>query len=91
MPSKNSSRSPATRRARWRACPDYLFDRTGGSIGSLRLLVSKAAQLAMVDGSERIDRGKLDQVSIDMNAEGNLVASVLSPPARSAPRLKRAQ
>ena len=70
---------------------DYLFDRTGGSIGSLRLLVSKAAQLAMGDGSERIDRGKLDQVKIDMNAEGNLVASVVPARKSGRTRLKRAQ
>lgn len=70
---------------------DYLYDRTGGSIGSLRLLVSKAAQLAMADGSERIDRNTLDRVKIDMNAEGNLVASVVPTRRAGRQRLKRAQ
>lgn len=69
----------------------YLYDRTGGSIGSLRLLVSKAAQLAMDDGSERVDRAKLVQVRIDQNAEGHLRAAVLPAPRDGRAKLKRAQ
>ncbi|MDO5619653.1 TniB family NTP-binding protein [Kocuria sp.] len=69
----------------------YLYDRTGGSIGSLRLLVSKAAQLAMEDKSEKIDRAKLDRIRIDQNAEGQLRAAALPSPRDGRARLKRAQ
>lgn len=69
----------------------YLFDRTGGSIGSLRTLIGKAAQLAMMDGTEKVDRAKLDRVRIDLNAEGRLVASVLPAPRERRAKLKRAQ
>lgn len=69
----------------------YLFDRTGGSIGSLRTLVGKAAQLAMIDGTEKVDRVKLDRVRIDLNAEGRVVASVRPAPRERRAKLKRAQ
>lgn len=69
----------------------YLYDRTGGSIGSLRLLVGKAAQLAMLEGTERIDRTALDRVRIDMNAEGQLVATILPAARKGRATLKRAQ
>lgn len=69
----------------------YLFDRTGGSIGSLRLLVSKAAQVAMDDGTERVDRAKLDRVRIDQNAEGQLRASATTLARSGRAKLKRAQ
>lgn len=69
----------------------YLFDRTGGSIGSLRELVGKAAQLAMSDGTERIDRAALDQVRVNMAAERVLDPAVQPPAGQGRARLKRAQ
>jgi hypothetical protein len=47
----------------------YLYDRTGGSIGSLRALLADAAMVAILDGSERINRRLLDSVSTDRAAE----------------------
>ncbi|MCH7230281.1 ATP-binding protein [Glycomyces sp. L485] len=54
------------------ALPDlgeYLFERTGGMIGSLSQLIRGAAILAIEDGSEQITRDLLDIVPIDYAAE----------------------
>lgn len=40
----------------------YLFDRSGGSIGRLRSLLRRAATLAILDGTERVDRQLLESV-----------------------------
>jgi hypothetical protein len=47
----------------------YLYDRTGGSIGSLRALLGDAAIAAILDGAERVDRKLLDAVPTDHAAE----------------------
>ena len=47
----------------------YLYDRTGGSIGSLRALLSDAAIAAILDGAEQIGRQLLDMTSTDYAAE----------------------
>jgi hypothetical protein len=47
----------------------YLYDRTGGSIGSLRALLSDAAIAAILDGAEKADRKLLDTVPTDHAAE----------------------
>ncbi len=46
----------------------YLYDRTGGSIGSLRALLSDAA-IAILDGAEKVDRKLLDTIPTDHAAE----------------------
>lgn len=43
----------------------YLYDRTGGSIGSLRALLSDAAIAAIDEGAERVDRALLDTIATD--------------------------
>lgn len=47
---------------------DYLYDRTGGMIGSLSQLVRGGAILAIDDGSEHITRDLLDLVPADFAA-----------------------
>lgn len=47
----------------------YLYDRTGGSIGSLRALLADAAIVAILDDSERIGRKLLDSIDTDRAAE----------------------
>ncbi|EUA46211.1 ATP-binding protein [Mycobacteroides abscessus] len=47
----------------------YLYDRTGGSIGSLRALLSDAAIAAIDEGTERIDRTLLDTIATDRASE----------------------
>lgn len=47
----------------------YLWDRTGGSIGALRALLSDAAIMAIQEGHERVDRKILDRVSADFESE----------------------
>jgi hypothetical protein len=44
---------------------DYLYQRTGGMIGSLSQLVRGAALLAIEDGTERITRDLLDCIPVD--------------------------
>jgi hypothetical protein len=44
---------------------DYLYQRTGGMIGSLSQLVRGAALLAIQDGTEHITRELLDCVPVD--------------------------
>ncbi len=47
---------------------EYLYQRTGGMIGSLSQLVRGAAILAIEDGTERITRDLLDCVPVDYAA-----------------------
>ncbi|MFI7529687.1 TniB family NTP-binding protein [Nocardia salmonicida] len=47
----------------------YLYDRTGGSIGSLRGLLTDAAIGAILTGHERVDRPTLDATATDRAAE----------------------
>lgn len=47
----------------------YLYDRTGGSIGSLRALLGDAAIAAIDDGTETINRALLDTVATDRASE----------------------
>ncbi|WP_236056463.1 TniB family NTP-binding protein [Mycobacterium sp. SM1] len=47
----------------------YLYDRTGGSIGSLRALLSDAAIATILDGAEKVDRKLLDTIPTDHAAE----------------------
>ena len=47
----------------------YLWDRTGGSIGALRALLSDAAIGAIIDGTERINRRCLEITATDYAAE----------------------
>ncbi len=48
---------------------DYLYDRSGGYIGSLTELVRQGANLAIRNGEERLTRQLLDNVSLDYAAE----------------------
>lgn len=47
----------------------YLFDRTGGSIGTLRSLLREAATVAIESGHERLDRPMLDAVPLGSGAQ----------------------
>jgi hypothetical protein len=47
----------------------YLHQRTNGMIGSLLRLVRSAAIEAVIDGTERITRARLDDIDIDVAAE----------------------
>lgn len=47
----------------------YLYDRTGGSVGSLRALLSDASIGAILGGEEQIGRRLLDMTSTDYAAE----------------------
>ncbi len=48
---------------------DYLYDRSGGYIGSLTELVRQGANMAIRQGEERITRQLLNSVSLDYAAE----------------------
>ena len=48
---------------------DYLYQRTGGSIGSLLNLIRKATRVAIDTGEEAITEKGLDDIQIDSNAE----------------------
>jgi hypothetical protein len=48
---------------------EYLYQRSGGMIGSLSQLIRGAAILAIDDGSEQITRDLLDVVPVDYAAE----------------------
>ena len=47
---------------------EYLYERTGGSIGSLRALVADAAARVILDGTEAISRRVLESVPSDQQA-----------------------
>jgi len=47
----------------------YLWDRTGGSIGALRGLLSDAAIGAILEGTEKIDRRRLEATATDYAAQ----------------------
>lgn len=70
----------------------YLWDRTGGSIGALRALLADAAIGAIIEGTENIDRHRLNATATDYaswehhTSRGN--AGSTQPGRR---RLKRAQ
>lgn len=69
----------------------YLWDRTGGSIGALRALLSDAAIGAIIDGTEKLDRRRLEATATDYAAEEHHSAQAVQT-ARSGRRgLKRAQ
>ncbi|WP_197672031.1 ATP-binding protein [Alloactinosynnema sp. L-07] len=61
---------------------EYLFQRTGGMIGSLSQLIRGGAILAIEDGSEQITRGLLDLVPVDFAAERS--APARRPRSRAA-------
>lgn len=67
----------------------YLFDRTGGSIGSLRALLSDAAIAAIDEGTEHIDRGLLDTIATDRASEEYRGIPAQEPDAPR--RLRRAE
>jgi len=54
----------------------YLFTRTGGHIGSLANLIRKAAIAAMLDGTERIDKERLEATSTDWAAESSTATRI---------------
>lgn len=58
----------------------YLFDRTGGRIGTLRSLLRAAATTAIETGKERLDRRMLDEVPL---------GTVYSIPQDAVPRKTR--
>jgi hypothetical protein len=77
------SRTPGESRETRKACPtgvatqntwlasltSCLYDRTGGSIGSLRALLGDAAIAAILEGAEKVDRKPLDTIPTDHAAE----------------------
>jgi Bacterial TniB protein len=68
----------------------YLYDRTGGSIGSLRALLSDAAIAAILGGEEQVGRKLLDMTSTDYAAEEYRSRTAEGEPASPRP-LKRAE
>ncbi len=60
---------------------EYLYQRSGGMIGSLSQLIRGAAILAIEDGTEQITRDLLDIVPVDYAAER---AGITRSPARRA-------
>ena len=60
---------------------EYLYQRSGGMIGSLSQLIRGAAILAIEDGTEQISRDLLDVVPVDYAAER---ASTTRSPSRRA-------
>jgi hypothetical protein len=61
----------------------YLHGRTGGMIGSLSHLIRDAAIEAIFDGSERLTKTSLEQVTIDHAAEHPRIPSAATSPRRS--------
>lgn len=51
----------------------YIWDRTSGSVGSVRALLAGAARAAISSGTEQIDRTALDAIRIDAHAEAERV------------------
>lgn len=68
----------------------YLYDRTGGSIGTLRALLGDAAIAAILDGAEKVDRKLLDTVPTDHAAEKFRTRTTITPEASPTP-LRRAE
>jgi hypothetical protein len=68
----------------------YLYDRTGGSIGSLRALLNDAAIAAIISGEELVSRKLLDLTSTDFAAEEAAARTVAEEGATPMP-LKRAE
>ncbi|MFA7513599.1 MAG: hypothetical protein WCZ29_24255 [Mycolicibacterium vanbaalenii] len=68
----------------------YLYDRTGGSIGSLRALLNDAAIAAIISGEELVNRKLLDMTSTDFAAEEAAARTVAEERAAPMP-LKRAE
>lgn len=68
----------------------YLYDRTGGSIGSLRALLSDAAIGAILGGEEQIGRRLLDVTATDYAAEEFGSRTATGEPATPMP-LKKAE
>lgn len=60
----------------------YLYDRTGGSIGSLRALLSDASIAAIQEGSEEVDRALLDSIKTDRAADEHHAATPPRPRTR---------
>jgi len=58
---------------------DYLHRRTRGVIGSLLWLIRDASCQAILDGTEKITRKGLDQITVDMTAQA-------PPPRTAAPK-----
>lgn len=65
---------------------DYLYERTGGSIGSLRALVADTAARVIIDGTEAITRKALDQVPSDQQATEYTRALPVRPKSRPRSR-----
>ncbi|WP_040840630.1 AAA family ATPase [Nocardia brevicatena] len=63
---------------------EYLYQRTGGMIGSLSQLIRGAAILAIDDGSEKITRALLEEIPVDY-------AATRSAPPRRRPATGRTQ
>jgi hypothetical protein len=68
----------------------YLYDRTGGSIGSLRALLGDAAIAAILDGTEKVDRKLMDTIATDHAAEEFRTRTPAREPDTPAP-LARAE
>ncbi len=60
----------------------HLHYRTGGSISSLSHLIRQAAIMAILTGTEKIDRALLNEISIDHAAE----SIAPRPPVTASPR-----
>jgi len=57
----------------------YLYDRTGGSLGSLRALLADAATTAILTGTERLTRRLLDDTPTDHRATRHTAAHPTPP------------
>ena len=57
----------------------YLFDRTGGSIGSLRMLLADAATDAILTGAERLTRAGVDATPTDRQASERRATTSAGP------------
>lgn len=68
----------------------YLYDRSGGSIGSLRALLNDAAIAAILNGDELINRKLLDLTSTDFAAE-EAAARTAEGDVRAPTPLRRAE
>ncbi|MEU6912826.1 AAA family ATPase [Streptomyces olindensis] len=55
--------------------PEYLFRRTGGIVGVLEKLIQRGLRLAIEDGSERLTKGLLDQITVTPGDMPDLDAS----------------